>query len=611
MTPLCSPTRASLLTGRNHHRWACGPSPTSTAATPTCAVTSPTTPPRGRGTPGRGLRHLRGRQVAPVPMEDASAAGPYDQWPLQRGFDRFYGFLEGETDQFSPDLVHDNHHVEPPASPDDGYHLSEDLVDHAIRFVHDSVSSGPTGRSSPTWPSGPCTPPTRPRPTTSSVPRTVRRRLGRGARPVVRTPDRVRAAARRHRARPAQPGSRALGLAAREPAATGRPPPGGVRRLPRAHRRPDRAVGRRPGRARRTRQHHRHPAVGQRGQPGGRPVRRHARDEVLQHDARDPRRGRRADRRHRRAPQPRQLPVGLGPGRQHAVQVVQAEHPRRRGPRPAHRALAVRHHRRGGDPRPVPPRRRHRPHHLRARGRRRPRGLPRAGAAARSRACPCATPSTRPTAHRQAGPVLRDDGPPGHLRRRVEGGHPPPVGRALRRRRLGALPPRRGPLRVPRPGRRRCPRRWPRLVELWWAEAEDQGVLPLDDRTIELFFTRYRDGSPHPTSRHYSYFPPMSPLPGQVAPSLGGRGLDMAAVIERPRGRRRGALRLRHRELRGQLLRPGRPAGPRLQLLRRPPPWSSPSDGAGGPVGGRRPIPADREGGEADAAHRRRAVRDA
>jgi arylsulfatase len=77
------------------------------------------------------------------PMVDASPAGPYDQWPLQRGFDRFYGFLDGETDQFYPELVYDNHWIEPPAGPDDGYHLTEDLVDHAISFVHDSVGVRP------------------------------------------------------------------------------------------------------------------------------------------------------------------------------------------------------------------------------------------------------------------------------------------------------------------------------------------------------------------------------------------------------------------------------------------------------------------------------------
>lgn len=76
-------------------------------------------------------------------MEDASAAGPYDQWPLQRGFDRFYGFLDGETDQFHPELVYDNHAVDQPYSAEDGYHLTEDLVDRAIGFVHDSVSIRP------------------------------------------------------------------------------------------------------------------------------------------------------------------------------------------------------------------------------------------------------------------------------------------------------------------------------------------------------------------------------------------------------------------------------------------------------------------------------------
>ncbi len=68
---------------------------------------------------------------------------PYDQWPLARGFDRFYGFLDGETDQFHPELVYDNHAVDQPNSAADGYHLTEDLVDRAIGFLHDSVSIRP------------------------------------------------------------------------------------------------------------------------------------------------------------------------------------------------------------------------------------------------------------------------------------------------------------------------------------------------------------------------------------------------------------------------------------------------------------------------------------
>ena len=55
-----------------------------------------------------------------VSMENSSSAGPFDQWPLQRGFDRYYGFLDGETDQFAPDLTYDNHRVERPKSVADG-----------------------------------------------------------------------------------------------------------------------------------------------------------------------------------------------------------------------------------------------------------------------------------------------------------------------------------------------------------------------------------------------------------------------------------------------------------------------------------------------------------
>jgi arylsulfatase len=77
------------------------------------------------------------------PMDEASAAGPFDSWPLQRGFDRFYGFLDGETDQFTPDLTYDNHRIDPPRTPEEGYHLTEDLIDRTLEFVNDSVSIRP------------------------------------------------------------------------------------------------------------------------------------------------------------------------------------------------------------------------------------------------------------------------------------------------------------------------------------------------------------------------------------------------------------------------------------------------------------------------------------
>jgi arylsulfatase len=144
VTALCSPTRAALLTGRNHH------------SVGMRAISNFNT----------GFPHMRGRMSDQVttmaetlrdvgyatfmvgkwhlcPMQEASAAGPYGDWPLQRGFDRFYGFLDGETDQFTPELVYDNHSVDPPRAPEDGYFLTEDLVDRTLEFVNDSVSLRP------------------------------------------------------------------------------------------------------------------------------------------------------------------------------------------------------------------------------------------------------------------------------------------------------------------------------------------------------------------------------------------------------------------------------------------------------------------------------------
>jgi arylsulfatase len=74
------------------------------------------------------------------------------------------------------------------------------------------------------------------------------------------------------------------------------------------------------------------------------------------------------------------------------------------------------------------------------------------------------------------------------------------------------------------------------LVARWWREAEEHGVLPLDDRLIELFGARFTERSIHPTHRRYSYRPPMSPLPAQAGAALGGRGFDMTATVEREQG---------------------------------------------------------------------------
>ncbi|WP_328325028.1 sulfatase-like hydrolase/transferase [Streptomyces sp. NBC_00455] len=136
VTPMCSPTRACLLTGRNNHKLGMR----FIADTDTGFPNS-----RGRIDPGVPLlpSHLRpsgygSYQVGKwhlAPGHEVTPAGPFDNWPLHRGFDRFYGFMGGATDQYAPELYEDNHQVQPPRSPD--YHLSADLADRAIDYLRD------------------------------------------------------------------------------------------------------------------------------------------------------------------------------------------------------------------------------------------------------------------------------------------------------------------------------------------------------------------------------------------------------------------------------------------------------------------------------------------
>ncbi|WP_328738235.1 arylsulfatase [Streptomyces erythrochromogenes] len=143
-TALCSPSRSCIITGRNHH------------ANGMAAITELAT-----GYPGYNgqipfengflsemlLQHGYNTYMVGkwhlMPSEQESAAGPYDRWPLGRGFERFYGFLGGDTSQWYPDLVYDNHQVEPPATPQEGYHLTEDLVERAMSFIADAKQVAP------------------------------------------------------------------------------------------------------------------------------------------------------------------------------------------------------------------------------------------------------------------------------------------------------------------------------------------------------------------------------------------------------------------------------------------------------------------------------------
>ncbi len=143
-TAMCSTTRAALLTGRNHHSVGVG-----------CLANFDSGYPGYRGKIAReagtiaemlrphGYRNYMLGKWHVTPLTESGATGPFDGWPLGRGFDRYYGFMDAETDQYAPELVRDNTPVEPPGSFAAGYHLTADLIDQAIRYLADHAGDRP------------------------------------------------------------------------------------------------------------------------------------------------------------------------------------------------------------------------------------------------------------------------------------------------------------------------------------------------------------------------------------------------------------------------------------------------------------------------------------
>jgi arylsulfatase len=143
-TALCSPSRSCMLTGRNHHSNGLACITEGSTGFPGYNGTIPFANgflsemllQHGYNTYAVGKWHL-------TPVEQTSAAGPYDRWPLGRGFERFYGFMGGDTHQYYPELVADNHQVEPPSTPEEGYHLTPDLVTQAKAMIADAKQVAP------------------------------------------------------------------------------------------------------------------------------------------------------------------------------------------------------------------------------------------------------------------------------------------------------------------------------------------------------------------------------------------------------------------------------------------------------------------------------------
>jgi arylsulfatase A-like enzyme len=143
-TALCSPTRSCLLTGRNHTRNSMACITEAASGFPNASGTIPAANgmlseilgERGWNTYIVGKWHL-------CPTDEMNLASTRRNWPTGRGFERFYGFLGAETNQWYPDLVYDNHPVDQPKSPEEGYHLTEDLTDKALEFIRDAKAIAP------------------------------------------------------------------------------------------------------------------------------------------------------------------------------------------------------------------------------------------------------------------------------------------------------------------------------------------------------------------------------------------------------------------------------------------------------------------------------------
>ena len=462
VTAVCSPTRAALLTGRNHHRVGMGgiaefpgPFPGYTGTRPrSCTALPRILKENGYITGGFGKWHMTpGREMGP--------SGPFEHWPQAWGFDHWWGFLTGAAGQYDPIITQDNSVLGVPEGKDGKlYYFPDDITDKSVEWLHAVrahdpnkpwflyYSTGAThaphhvasewadkykGQFDDGW--------------DAYRERTLERQKKLGIVPAGHRPG----AAPRSVPRVGHPGRR------REEAV--RPPDGGVRRLLGEHRLERGPAARRRRGDGRARQHAGHLHLGrQRRLDGGDDHRLVQRDDVLQRPGPQRRGAAGADREVRRPRGPGRLPQrsplrrGLGPRPEHALPVGQADgEPPGRRPRPDGHRLAGPHPGRRSGPQPVHPRHRRRAddprpgRHPGAQG----GGRDRAGADGRHPVqLHVRGPGRRGPAH---GPVLRDVRQPRHLQGRLVGLRP--AGQAA----LGLLAGDPGPVQAgqrlrPRPG---------------------------------------------------------------------------------------------------------------------------------------------------------------
>ena len=144
-TALCSPTRQALLTGRNHHSVGMGGiTEIATGAPGYCSVLPNSMSPLARTLKLNGYSTAQFGKCHEVPVWETSPAGPFDAWPTGGGgFEYFYGFIGGEANQWYPTLYEGTTPVEPEKTPEEGYHLMEDMTDKAIGWIGQQKSLAP------------------------------------------------------------------------------------------------------------------------------------------------------------------------------------------------------------------------------------------------------------------------------------------------------------------------------------------------------------------------------------------------------------------------------------------------------------------------------------
>ena len=546
-TALCSPTRSTLLTGRNHHlngmaaiTEGANGFPGANGRIPLeCATMAQILQDNGWSTFWLGKDHN-------VPEQDIASGATRKQWPLQQGFDRFYGFLGGETNQWYPDLVDDNKFIDQPYQPEEGYHLSKDLADQALRMLRDHHATNPS-RPWYMWfcPGANHAPHHCPQDYIDKykgkfdagyeayrdwvLPRMIEKGIlpkGTELTPLNPLPADVANAA--DMVRPWE----TLNAQEKQLFST---PDGGVRRLLGIHRRAGRPNHRLPRADRTARQHGRHLRRRQRRVGRRQPERIGQREQVLQRLSRRARGEPEADRPARRSRHLRALPDRLGGGDVDAVQDVQALlGVRRRHVRSAGDLLAEGHQgpRRGAQP--VSPQHRHRPDASSTSAGWRCRRSTAASSSTRCRACRCATPSSRRRRRRRRSASTtrcsararsgRTAGRRSRFTRRSRA-------RAISTRTCGSCITSTSIL----PSRRIWPRSIPRsckaLIEAWFEEADKNLVLPIDDRTALEQLNIERPSDEPPRDR-YIYSPGTSPVPEGVAVNVRGRSYKILADVE-------------------------------------------------------------------------------